>query len=253
MPLICAGVWFCTLWAMMITWLAQGQPAYASFNRGQTIAYISDIGANVLKPLFVTGCAITAVGFVFSLAFMRRNHALGSRLENTMDWLALASGSFGALSLILLAVFDTQRHPSLHRLFLLLFILGVVFSAIFTTVEYWRLGKTYIEHPILRKSYWIKTGIITIEVVLSVAFGTTMAVHKANVAAVLEWLIAFLFTFYVLSFFYDLRPKARTKEEIQREAKGEMRRISFDQGSNPYQGYQGQANNALATKEIPDF
>ena len=29
------------------------------------------LGANVLKPLFVTGCAITAVGFVFSLAFMR--------------------------------------------------------------------------------------------------------------------------------------------------------------------------------------
>lgn len=99
-----------------------------------------------------------------------------------------------------------------------------------------------------------------------------MAAHKPNVAAVLEWcmflipdhtmqskanaaiaVIAFFFTFYVISFFYDLRPKARTKEEIQREAKREMQRVSFDQGLNPYQGYQGQANNALATKEIPDF
>ncbi|RPA92185.1 hypothetical protein L873DRAFT_1710988 [Choiromyces venosus 120613-1] len=246
MPLICAGVWFSMLWAMMITWLAQGQPIYASMNRGQNIAYISDIGANVLKPLFVTGCSITAVGFVFSLAFMRRNHALKSRLENTMDWLALATGSLGAVSLIFLSVFDTQRHVSLHRLFLFLFMLGVVLSAIFTTVEYWRLGRTYTEHPILKKSYWIKTGIIVIEVALSVAFGTTMYKKKANVAAVLEWLVAFFFTFYVLSFFYDLRPKARTKEEIRREAKREMQRISLDHGL-----YQDRTNNN--NSGTPDF
>ncbi|CAZ86490.1 unnamed protein product [Tuber melanosporum] len=251
MPLICGGVWFSMLWAMMITWLAQGQPIYASMNRRQTIAYISDIGANVLKPLFVTGCAITAVGFVFSLAFMRRNHALRSRLESTMDWLALATGSLGAVSLILLSVFDTQRHVSLHRLFLFLFMLGVVLSAIFTTIEYWRLGRVYVEHPILRKSYWIKTGIVVIEVVLSVAFGTTMYKRKANAAAVLEWLVAFFFTFYVLSFFYDLRPKARTKEETQREARREMQRISTDQGLSPYHGCRSQTdNNTLGT---PDF
>ncbi|PWW76233.1 hypothetical protein C7212DRAFT_197098 [Tuber magnatum] len=251
MPLICAGVWFSMLWAMMITWLAQGKPIYASMNRDQTIAYISDIGANVLKPLFVTGCAITAVGFAFSLAFMRQNHALKSRLESTMDWLALATGFLGAVSLILLAVFDTQRYGSLHKLFLFLFMLGVVLSAVFTTVEYWRLGRTHVEHPILRRSYWAKTGIIIIEVGLSIAFGTTMYKRKSNVAAVLEWLVAFFFTFYVISFFYDLRPKARTREDIRREAKREMQRISTNQGLNPYQGFQGQGNNN--TSRMPDF
>ncbi len=40
-----------------------------------------------------------------------------------------------------------------------------------------------------------------------------------NVAAVLEWLIAFVFTFYVLSFFFDLRPKARTKEQYAQETR----------------------------------
>ncbi|CUS13776.1 unnamed protein product [Tuber aestivum] len=251
MPLICAGVWFSMLWAMMITWLAQGKPIYPSMNRDQTIAYISDIGANVLKPLFVTGCAIAAVGFVFSLAFMRRNHALRSRLESTMDWLALATGSLGAVSLILLSVFDTQRHSSLHKLFLFLFMLGVVLSAVFTTVEYWRLGRTYVEHPILRKSYWTKTGIIIIEVGLSIAFGTTMYKRKSNAAAVLEWLVAFFFTFYVISFFYDLRPKARTKEEIQREARREMQRISTGQSLNPHRGPQSQTHNNMS--RIPDF
>jgi len=31
------------------------------------IPYISDIGADILKPLFVAGCAITAIGFFLSL------------------------------------------------------------------------------------------------------------------------------------------------------------------------------------------
>ena len=30
-------------------------------------------------------------------------------------------------------------------------------------------------------------------------------------------MVAFVFTFYVLSFFFDLRPKARTKEGLQQE------------------------------------
>jgi len=229
-----------------------------------------------------------------------------------MDWLALAAGSFGAMSLILLAVFDTQRHPYLHRLFLLLFILGSnppnpwFYKSLRTglTIQGYRcrflcylynsrvlapredLHRTpnseeklldqdrYYHHRsrAVRLPYRIITKLSSYTILTrprSVAFGTTMSLHKANVAAVLEWcmflipdytmqskanaaiaVIAFLFTFYVISFFYDLRPKARTKEEIQREAKREMQGISFDQDLNPYRGYQGQANN---TSEVPDF
>jgi hypothetical protein len=57
--------------------------------------------------------------------FKGRNQALASRLELTMDWLALIAGIIGGISLILLAGFDTQRYPTLHRLFLLLFMLGM--------------------------------------------------------------------------------------------------------------------------------
>jgi len=50
---------------MLITWLVQGRPHYDSMDG--KIAYISDIGATFLQPLFITGCAITAVGFFLSL------------------------------------------------------------------------------------------------------------------------------------------------------------------------------------------
>ena len=36
--------------------------------------------------------------------------------------------------------------------------------------------------------------------------------------------IAFVFTFYVLSFFFDLRPKARTKEDLKRETEDQQMR-----------------------------
>lgn len=51
----------------------------------------------------------------------------------------------------------------------------------------------------------------------SIAFGVTLYTKTSNAAGVLEWVVAFIFTFYMLSFFFDLRPKARTKEQFQRE------------------------------------
>lgn len=210
------------LWAMIITWLAQGQPKYTSMSPTQHIAYISDVGADVLKPLFVTGCVITGVCFFLSLCVMRLNQALVRRLERTLDVLSVLAGLLGAVCLILLSILDTRRHPHLHRMFLLLFMLGVVFSALFTTIEYRRLGKTFTQHPVLRWSYRFKIGIVVLEVLLSFAFGATMYGDKNSVAAVLEWLIAFVFTFYVLSFFFDLRPKARTKEDLKKETEGQQ-------------------------------
>jgi len=226
-PLLSGFFWFGMLWVMIIVWLAQGQPYYVSMGTHQRIAYISDIGADVLKPLFATGCCLTAVFFFASLLSMRRNHALIRRLERTLDALSLVAGLVGAVCLVLLAVFDTRRHPSLHRLFLLLFMMGVVFSALFTTVEYRRLGKTFTQHTVLGWSYRFKQGIVAVEVVLSVAFGVTMYRKLHDTAAILEWLIAFAFTFYVLSFFFDLRPAARTKEEVRYEMR-EARRAAGD-------------------------
>jgi hypothetical protein len=52
----------------------------------------------------------------------------------------MASAALGTAGLILLSIFDTLRHPTLHDIFLLLFMAGYIFSAIFVCVEYQRLG-----------------------------------------------------------------------------------------------------------------
>jgi len=54
---------------MIITWKATGEPHYVS--QDSNMPYISDIGADFLKPLFVTGASITAVCFFLSLVIER--------------------------------------------------------------------------------------------------------------------------------------------------------------------------------------
>lgn len=55
--------------------------------------------------------------------------------EKVFSILAILSSVVGGLSLILLSVFDTKRYMIAHRLFLLTFMLGVWFTAIFSVVE----------------------------------------------------------------------------------------------------------------------
>lgn len=55
--------------------------------------------------------------------------------EQVLSILAFVGSIVGGAGLILLSIFDTRRFTSLHRAFLLVFILGVAFSAIFTVIE----------------------------------------------------------------------------------------------------------------------
>lgn len=57
------------------------------------------------------------------------------RRERAFSIMAILGSFLGGAGLILLSVFDTKRHPSAHRAFLLVFIVGVGLSAIFTVIE----------------------------------------------------------------------------------------------------------------------
>lgn len=84
-------------------------------------------------------------------------------------------------------MFDTARHPTLHSTFLFVFMLGIVCSALFTTLEYRRLGKAFIERTFLKLSYRFKQAVVVLEVSLSIAFGATMFLAINDPAAILEW------------------------------------------------------------------
>lgn len=52
------------------------------------------------------------------------------------------------------------------------------------------------EHRILRASFWIKLVFIIVQVSLAIAFISTLVTSMYNEAAVLEWVLAFVFGIY---------------------------------------------------------
>jgi hypothetical protein len=210
-PIVSAGTWLGMLLAMFIRWEVIGQPHYPSMDPKQHIAYISDVGAFGLKPLFISGSVVTTV--FLDLAFiserwLRHTGRLAQNTSKAQKILSAFSIIFaiaGSAGLILLSIFDTYHHPRLHDGFLLLFIGGYIISAIFTCAEYQRLGIHYRNHRIIRISFWVK---------LAIVFVSTNFTKRYNVAAVFEWVVALVFTFYVLSFLLDLLPSVRTKHHV---------------------------------------
>ncbi|KAJ5084356.1 hypothetical protein NUU61_008935 [Penicillium alfredii] len=243
-PLISACMWVAMLIAMLVVWAArENEPNYPSMEKGQTIAYISDVGAYGLKPLFITGSVITVV--FLDLAFLSERwlrHA-GQLVPNKgLFDKACAIGSIffsiaGAAGLILLSIFDTYRHPHMHDGFLIMFLVGYIISAILICAEYLRLGIFYrSQHRILIASFIIKLFFIVIEIGLAIGFGICMQSQdraKKDPGAILEWVIAFVFTGYVLSFVVDLLPSVRTRTHLPQ---GEKRLEMAHEGPNAPHG-----------------
>ncbi|KAL9031486.1 MAG: hypothetical protein Q9196_000508 [Gyalolechia fulgens] len=236
LPLVSAGTWLGMLLAMFIVWEVQGSPHYVSMESNQSIAYISDIGAQGLQPLFIAGCCVTTIFLDLSFAAERwlrhtgrlaRNMGMTEKILSTLSIIFAVAGTFG---LILLSIFDTVSHPRLHDGFLLLFIAGYVLSAIFVCAEYQRLGVHFRQHRVLRASFWMKLFFIIIEIIFTAVFvGTSFTTHK-SIAAVFEWIIAVVFTFYVLTFFVDLLPASQNHQKTTELEMGHV-----DQATAAYQ------------------
>ena len=88
------------LLAMLIVWVLEGHPHYASMSENQHIAYISDIGAQGLKPLFIAGCCVTTVFLDLSFASERWLRHTGRLAKN----LGVAEKVLSGLSSTLLAI-----------------------------------------------------------------------------------------------------------------------------------------------------
>ena len=209
-------------------------------DRDQTIAYISDVGAFKLKPLFIAGSCVTVIlldlGFLAE-RWLRHNGRLApntSRTQKIFSTISIICAIAGAAGLILLSNFDTYHHDRLHDGFLLLFIGGYVISAIFICAEYQRLGIHYRNHRVLRISFWIKLAFIVLEVILAIVFAATTFGSHQNVAAVVEWTIAFIFTLYVLSFVIDLLPSVQNSRHVPQGVKEAEKNL--EQGGGHHQG-----------------
>lgn len=239
LPIISALMWLAMLLALFIHWEVIGHPHYPSMEPNQKIAYISDTGAYTLKPLFIAGAVVTTVFLDLAFISERWLRHIGrlapntSRTQKLLAGFSIAFAIGGSLGLILLSIFDTYHYPRLHDGFLLLFIAGFVLSAICICAEYQRLGIHYRHHRVLRMSFWVKLTFILLAVGMAIVFVGTGWTHHKNIAAVFEWLIAIVFTGYILSFVLDLLPSVHTKHHVPQGFK-DIKRV--EQGENKEHG-----------------
>lgn len=236
LPVISGLTWLGTLLGLLLHWIINdhGRPYAHMSDQTVTVVFISNIGAGKLKPLFIAGCVVTTV--FLDLAFLSErwlrhrgrlvpNQSMG---EKVLAILTLVFALVGTVGLILLSIFDTANYGRVHNIMLFLFIAGYMLSAVFICWEHQRLGIKNREHRLLRDSFWIKLTFILLELALVITFAALSWVKQRNAAAVLEWVISVVFSFYVFSFVFDLWPAIRTKDSSARFPKPALRDSDSD-------------------------
>ena len=74
-----------------------------------------------------------------------------------------------------------------------------------------------------------------VEIILAIVFVIFTFTKRQNKAAVFEWIIALIFTFYVLTFFIDLLPASRSKQENTNQVV--LRELEMENGRATVNGY----------------
>ncbi|EED12175.1 protein SFK1, putative [Talaromyces stipitatus ATCC 10500] len=69
LPTTTVASWLAMLGALLGSWFTSGQPRYSSEEKTQSIAFLSDIGAQHLKPIFITCTSIAMITYIPTLIF----------------------------------------------------------------------------------------------------------------------------------------------------------------------------------------
>ncbi|KAG5355701.1 Protein SFK1 [Yarrowia sp. B02] len=220
-PLFACVVWWGMLIALLSAWAAQGKPVYDFMDADDKVAYISDVGATNLQPVFIA-CAATQGGlFMFALVFERLLRHKGRLLRNQRAaerWLsygAILFGILGQVGIILVSIFNTKDHHSVHVGCLVLFIVGIGISAILNSAEFTLLDQNYPDVRRLKTSYILRWIWVAIAIVLAIIFVSCNNRNEPNVAAGFEWSLSFFYGFYLIIIAFDLIPFKRYQERNQ--------------------------------------
>ncbi|CZT05656.1 related to FK506 suppressor Sfk1 [Rhynchosporium agropyri] len=228
-PIFSGFVWLGMLLGMLLWWIVKEDSVHLfNMSAGQDIAYISDIGALDLQPLFIAMGTVTVVSFTSVFVTERWLRHRGTIARNTSRWqktlssLAIIFAVIGMIGLIILTCKNNVDYSTTHNVCLVIFIAGYIISAIFVCWEYQRLGIHYRQYRILAISFWIKLAFIFVEFSLAIAFGVLGHQKKYNSAAVVEWVISLIYTFYVWSYVIDFIPAIRTRHYASKETEIDM-------------------------------
>lgn len=214
--MLSAIIWWGMLIALMAIWTAQGHPVYKWMEPTETkILYISDIAASSwhVQPIFIACSGAQGILFVLSLVserWLRHRRRLRPNCEEAdraLSITAIVCAFVGELGILIVSIFNTHKFHHVHEGFLVIFIVFLGLSAIFTASEFGILDNRTRHQRHIVFSFYVKIIWFIIELALAIAFGAT----SDRVAPVLEWTLAFIYPFYMLLLAYDLWPAYNKK------------------------------------------
>lgn len=157
-PIIASAAWFLTLTILLLRWISLGRPRYPG-QENPLIPFISDIAAFRFKPIFVIGCALTAVcfvGTVYSVHHVRYSPGFYGLSDDavwrkTLSGIAMVTGVVAGTCLLLLSIFDTFQKHEEHRYLLVGTFGGLAISSLCTEIVWWDETWKAARFPGLRK------------------------------------------------------------------------------------------------------
>ncbi|CAF1593075.1 unnamed protein product [Adineta ricciae] len=196
--------WLATVITLFGLWGAEDDFTRYESDDGE-VPYISSVGARH-KTVFIVGAALTGVFFVLTLIFTRLCFDAQTK-RRSKRWISLISlicGIIAAISLLLLSIFDSVNHSTLHFVFTGLFTAFTLLSAIFSTI--YRFSRNEVNLAV-----YLRVLFISIVFPLAICFIVFSLINRPanqtqllSVAAAFEWTIAILFIIYLALFALDL-------------------------------------------------
>ncbi|GAA5968591.1 hypothetical protein JCM11641_007688 [Rhodosporidiobolus odoratus] len=212
LPVLAFIFWMATLLGLLLWWAVDDNAKQYKIDQS-TIIYVSNIGAEH-QALFIRW-----------LRHLRRIPGALRKRDRNADIVAVVFGLLGGVALIILACFNDLAFPNVHWSFTAIFVVCIAISALAQTLELHWIRQDHVDRKHLKRNAIIKWLIVAFAICGAIAFGATYGVCAGqpndqppsgrcdtiqSVAAVLEWLIAFLYDVYLLSLALDLWPAHKT-------------------------------------------
>ncbi|KAE8212130.1 hypothetical protein CF327_g4201 [Tilletia walkeri] len=223
-PVITTCCWLADIIGLLIFWTVRDNKR--EYEREEaSVVFVSDVGA-AHHTYFIILSSCTAAFYILTtllerhLRHVRRIPGSVKQKQTHLDIASVVFAIFGAISLILLSVFDAFNYGRVHWSFALLFIATVAISVLLQTIQVLSLAHDHDEQEFhLRKVAIIKAAIFVLAIPVVIIFvvcygicqgsapdGDAKCDRVVSTAAVCEWAVSFLLALFFFTYVFDFIP-----------------------------------------------
>lgn len=237
-PIVTFCLWITCIVGLLGLWRADGFAVYVPGDA--TVVFISDVGAQH-KTFFIIFACLSAAFYMLTtllerhLRHQRRIPGSTRARQTRLDIASVVFAVIGAIALILLSIFDDINYSTVHWSMTVVFLAGVAISVLLQTLQIFSLSKSHDDELYhLRAMAIVKSVILGVALCVLIAFIGLYASCRGDVqdnnsqcnrvvsaAGVCEWLMAFLLSFFFLTYIADFLPALRRASRGLTE-KGDM-------------------------------